>query len=124
MLPPAPPLFSTTKGWPKASCSLGATRRASTSLVLPTIGTMIRTGLLGFQSAAACSAMAGAAAATAITAAANFIVKVIFVSLVRRAWSEADDGLVRGVGEMLGGPLERALFLGQQHTRRAHALLA
>jgi len=52
MLPPAPPLFSTTKGWPNTSCSLGATRRASTSLVLPTMGTMMRTGLVGFQSAA------------------------------------------------------------------------
>ena len=52
MLPPAPGLFSTTKGCPKTSCSLGAISRASTSLVLPVMGTMMRTGLVGIHSCA------------------------------------------------------------------------
>src|SRR6218665_3394490 len=50
MFPPAPDLFSTTTGWPSASCSRGATNRASASLVLPTMGTMILIGLVGAQS--------------------------------------------------------------------------
>jgi hypothetical protein len=53
MLPPPPPLFSTITGWPSALESSGAMRRASTSLVLPTIGTMMRTVLEGDHSCAA-----------------------------------------------------------------------
>eukprot|EP00952_Eustigmatos_sp_NYUAD-ZCMA_P006606 28374-Eustigmatos_ZCMA.PRE.1 len=71
MLPPAPPLFSTTKGWPNTSCNFGATRRASTSLVLPTMGTMMRTGLFGFQSVGASCAPAGPETKSASSAAAR-----------------------------------------------------
>ena len=47
MLPPAPVLFSTTTGWPMASCSFGPIRRARMSLVPPGAnGTMILTGLV------------------------------------------------------------------------------
>ena len=73
MLPPAPGLFSTTKGWPSASCNRGPIRRASTSLVLPTMGTTMRTGLVGRQSEASVWAQAEAAVqAASATAAASF----------------------------------------------------
>jgi hypothetical protein len=35
IVPPAPPRFSTTKGWPKASPNRSASGRASTSLLPP-----------------------------------------------------------------------------------------
>ncbi len=44
----APGLFSTITGWPSASASLGATRRALTSTALPgPVGTIQRSGFAG-----------------------------------------------------------------------------
>jgi hypothetical protein len=48
MTPVPPGLFSTITGWPSASPSRGATRRAFTSTALPgPVGTIQRTGLEG-----------------------------------------------------------------------------
>ena len=48
LLPPAPGLLSTMKGWPNAFCSSGASARARMSVVPPAAkGTTMRTGLLG-----------------------------------------------------------------------------
>jgi hypothetical protein len=48
MMPPAPGRFSTTTGWPSASESFGATRRAGVSVAPPgengTISRMVRFG--------------------------------------------------------------------------------
>src|SRR5690349_16017602 len=67
MLPPAPGLLSTMKGWPKTRCSSGASARARMSVVPPAAkGTTMRTGLLGHALwAAATSGDSSAAAASA-----------------------------------------------------------
>src|SRR6185295_10602144 len=69
MLPPAPVLFSTTTGWPMASCSFGPIRRARMSLVPPGAnGTMILTGLLKAWAWAAAGTRAKANATTPTSA--------------------------------------------------------
>src|SRR4051812_27033714 len=48
MVPPAPPWFSTSTGWPIDSCMRCATRRATMSVVPPAgNGTMMRSGFEG-----------------------------------------------------------------------------
>jgi hypothetical protein len=47
-MPAAPPMFSTTTGWPSRLCSSAAAARMITSVTLPAaIETIMRIGLLG-----------------------------------------------------------------------------
>src|SRR5262245_17930143 len=64
MLPPAPPTFSTTTGWPSGTRIASATSRAAVSVDPPGgNGTMSVTGRFGNDWAAAATAKAAAAAA-------------------------------------------------------------
>src|SRR5580765_8518284 len=55
MVPPAPPRFSTSTGWPIDSCMRWATMRAAMSVVPPAgNGTTMRSGLDGKGWASAC----------------------------------------------------------------------
>src|SRR3954462_1908403 len=66
MVPPAPVVFSTNTGWPKARAIGPATSRAVTSVVPPAAkGTTTTTGRVGFQVGWAEATDAGRAAAVA-----------------------------------------------------------
>src|SRR5687767_4145487 len=114
MLPPAPPLFSTTTGCPHASVSLAAMARPKVSAIPPTAnGTTILIGLVGY--AWAWAAPANASAARAMPAA-----KVLRIMLcsswlsshrVREQRREVfpPDGARVGAGRVVGDrPLDHA----------------
>src|SRR5579859_7127577 len=66
MLPPAPPRFSTTIGWPSAADSGSSTMRPRTSMVEPAPnGTTARIGFVGHCCAAAASGRQAARSAAA-----------------------------------------------------------
>src|SRR3954447_12077045 len=67
MLPPAPPLFSTTTVWPHTSCRRLETSRAVMSVEPPGVnGTTTRTGFAGQSAAEARRDNAGAASTAAL----------------------------------------------------------
>src|SRR5450631_3610284 len=118
MLPPAPPLFSTMTGTPSAFCNSGATIRAITSLVPPTIGTMIRTVFVGAHSCAAAGRASVKAAASARRAP-----RVDDFDITFSRKSDRVHRLLEAVGEMRARPFLRLHAALEENSRRAHALL-
>src|SRR5262245_51962162 len=108
MAPPAPPLFSTMTGCPNAFRNSGATSRARTSFVLPTIGTTMRTIFEGLHS----WAVVGPEQSNAPSAIAGTQRRAngIFGAWFMCRTSDRIHGLVRGVGEMGLRPLLRLLI--------------
>src|SRR5450631_2575690 len=118
MLPPAPPLFSTMTGTPSALCNSGATIRAITSLVPPTIGTMMRTVFVGVHSCAAAGRASVKAAASARRAP-----RVNDFDITFSRKSDRVDRLLEAVGEMRARPFLRLHATLEENPSRAHPLL-
>src|SRR2546430_4618432 len=67
MVPPAPPRFSTSTGWPIVSCMRAPTKRAMMSVVAPAgNGTMMRIGFDGKGSATAALAQSAKQSASSL----------------------------------------------------------
>src|SRR4051794_11177069 len=106
MVPPAPPWFSTSTGWPIDSCMRCATRRATMSVVPPAgNGTMMRSGFEGKDCANAFPHR-------------NRNARRSFFMLIG-----LDVGLLDDLGVLAQFPRDQALELGHRHRQRVAAEL-
>src|SRR3954471_5639353 len=109
MVPPAPVVFSTNTGWPKARAIGPATSRAMTSVVPPAAkGTTTTTGRGGFQAAWA-EATAGRAAAVAAARLARIRVRR------RMGWVSSRSEAARQAEDVLGDVAEDQVGADRRH---------